>query len=414
MTALDPGASVRAALRPGGLEEILATGGSPWPAEPDSRLAVEVTRVGRLQRAYVIHCTVRAGMEARDVIVQFVSGDVDALAARETESLRKRRRNQLGRSEVGFVAVPSHGALVQRAGLDRRIWALGMFGPLTSVGDESHRFGADLMAPLVGDRYRLELLAHRLAKRATIRVAGPDRSVIAKAYKARSDVPPRVAAWSESLAVNAPRVPIPRSLGCRPDRALIVMSDLGAGTASEFGQLGQAAAVALPELLSILHDHALLAAPVHRPEHEAEVLGGAIDLLRVARPDAAAALAGPHARVAQRLADLDAVAPVPIHRDVHPGQVHVDGGGTAHLLDLDTVSLGDPMLDLGNIAAYLDLAGQTDTAEGIVEAYRPDSAGRGRLGVWRQAARLRLVAIKLLNRVPVDRLVRDPSGAGPW
>jgi hypothetical protein len=88
-------------------------------------------------------------------------------------------------------------------------------------------------------------------------------------------------------------------------------------------------------------------------------------------------------------ATAETVAPVLSHGDFTPGQVLLDADGGVGLVDVDTMSLADPALDLGRFLAYLHVAGirrsrdawplVTDLTalflESYVDAYPPSSGG---------------------------------------
>ncbi|WP_369052056.1 phosphotransferase family protein [Kineococcus terrestris] len=162
------------------------------------------------------------------------------------------------------------------------------------------------------------------------------------------------------------------------------------------------------------------ALPVHTGADEAAVLTRWVADARahgVLPGDLAAALerAADDVAAALRAAGPEGPAPlVPAHRDLHDGQVLVDGtGGTAGwgrvtLLDVDTAALADPCLDAGNLLAHLDLArlllgparaAAVDALEdglraGWAEAGHPLlAAAPERLELHRAAARLRVVAV---------------------
>ncbi|WP_136192797.1 serine kinase [Actinomyces procaprae] len=92
--------------------------------------------------------------------------------------------------------------------------------------------------------------------------------------------------------------------------------------------------------------------------------------------------------------------PAASHRDLHDGQLLWDGT-TLSLLDLDTAALAEPGLDLGNLAAHLDLAriqgrfGAAGHAQvgSILEDLGRELADESRLSVYYLASRLRLIFV---------------------
>ncbi|MDO4899513.1 serine kinase [Actinomyces sp.] len=85
------------------------------------------------------------------------------------------------------------------------------------------------------------------------------------------------------------------------------------------------------------------------------------------------------------------------HRDLHDGQLLWDGA-TLSLLDLDTAALAEPALDLGNLAAHVDLmhtqgrlasTAHTHIAQ-LLDELSQELASEHRLSVYYLASRLRL------------------------
>ena len=94
-------------------------------------------------------------------------------------------------------------------------------------------------------------------------------------------------------------------------------------------------------------------------------------------------------------------APSLLHRDLHDKQLLVDGASIG-MLDVDTLGLGDPALDLGNLLAHLDLRvrqgwTQRETAaaveQGVLDGYVPDDRTRAATAGYRALAAARLEAL---------------------
>lgn len=90
------------------------------------------------------------------------------------------------------------------------------------------------------------------------------------------------------------------------------------------------------------------------------------------------------------------------HRDLHDAQVLVDDAGEVGFLDLDTVAVADPALDIGNLLAHLDLAVATGAAdastigsagEALTRAAVGDRGDAAAIRAYRLAAVARLVAV---------------------
>lgn len=95
-----------------------------------------------------------------------------------------------------------------------------------------------------------------------------------------------------------------------------------------------------------------------------------------------------------------------LHRDLHDKQLLVDartdGALEVGMLDVDTLGLGDPALDLGNLLAHLDLRveqGWTDRGRardvevGVLAGYRPDERTTQAAAGYRALTRSRLRAL---------------------
>jgi Ser/Thr protein kinase RdoA (MazF antagonist) len=137
----------------------------------------------------------------------------------------------------------------------------------------------------------------------------------------------------------------------------------------------------------------------HGPRAEAEVLEAWLE--RLAPYDRAL-----HARVEraarpilEELAALPPVSPAILHRDLHDKQVFVDDAGRVGLIDLDTLTHGDPGIDVANLLAHVDLRSrQTGIAHdrvraALLDGYDPPPSWDARLRACEQAVRLRLACV---------------------
>lgn len=160
------------------------------------------------------------------------------------------------------------------------------------------------------------------------------------------------------------------------------------------------------------------ALPEHTGAHEAAVLhrwlvrtraAGALDAL-----DAAAGGRGRIERGVERACAALGEDPRPAvvaHRDLHDGQLLWDGRELS-LIDLDTAAAAEAALDLGNLAAHVDLmrvtgrlgAAAHDRVLGLLDdvASRLPTTAR-RLRAYTDAARLRLALVHVFR-----------PGAGAW
>ena len=140
-------------------------------------------------------------------------------------------------------------------------------------------------------------------------------------------------------------------------------------------------------------------------DHIADLMRPSPGALAAAMPrhaeSVAAIVAGLHAGE-RRLLDRAPVAPVPVHRDFHLGQLFRAGGRVA-LIDWDLVALGDPALDLGNFAVYLRTRVPHAAARGwqaFVAGYteRAGTAALERVALYEALTYLRLTCKRLRLR----------------
>jgi aminoglycoside phosphotransferase (APT) family kinase protein len=78
-----------------------------------------------------------------------------------------------------------------------------------------------------------------------------------------------------------------------------------------------------------------------------------------------------------------------VHGDAHPGQFILNKGGAA-ILGLESLSVGEPAIDLGNYGAYLKIVGRSDGDAQLHEGYQSHQDLIDRAGTWRDAALFRL------------------------
>jgi aminoglycoside phosphotransferase (APT) family kinase protein len=251
------------------------------------------------------------------------------------------------------------------------------------------------------------LVVHRWGRRAV--VAAPDRYVKLLA-RGKAE---RVAAVSVRLhdLGTAAGFAVPAVLASAGDR--VEFSVLPGRSLHELGAAGDGPAWRAAWEVWARHWPVLATAvpgagelPEHTAEDEARtLLGWAAHLesfpgLLRAAPGAVAARAE---QIAGRLVALpaDRRARAVLHRDLHDQQLLFDGA-RAGLLDFDTAAVGEPALDLANLAVHLDLrVAQGLLAPELRTAGRAavDEVGRrlavdpARLAVHAEATRLRLACV---------------------
>jgi aminoglycoside phosphotransferase len=263
---------------------------------------------------------------------------------------------------------------------------------LQATGTDDRLPGLTAAAGAAGAR----LVSHRAQRRATVALPGAFLKVVR---------PGRVAGVAAAhRAVHAVAAPAVLSederagvltLRAVPGRPL---HDLLAGPGATAAVLMIGAAV------RCLHAQPPPAAGtgVHGPREEARVLADWLERLAWHDSRTAARVRERARHVLGDLAALPAGRPALIHRDLHDKQILLGDGGAVGLIDLDTLTLGDPAIDLANLAAHFDLRARQAGAdlataaaqrEALLAGYGASAAQRRRVEVYERAARLRLACV---------------------
>jgi hypothetical protein len=319
----------------------------------------------------------------------------EAEAERLRASLAKSRRGLSGGLDGGAVlADPASGLVLRRPGLDTRLPGLRMLHDPDAA--------RALIAAIEGQDpgpVTVSLMAHRLGKRAVLRCENADRQVrYARLRTDKSGSGQTAFARHQRLWAalkDDPLLRVPEPLGQSTEMGVALFAELP-GTAPVLeGSEGVRACHAIGRALTRLQDLRLSDLPVHDGMAEAMLLRTWHSRLTTVFPTRAEAF----------VVAIDTVCPalvrhrfraVPCHRDLHEKQVLMDGA-RAGLLDFDTLCLGHPAMDAGNLMAHLFLMGVTtgrrraavETA--IVNAIR--HVPERDLRLWRRAALLRLCMI---------------------
>ncbi|WP_103063537.1 phosphotransferase family protein [Actinomyces qiguomingii] len=252
----------------------------------------------------------------------------------------------------------------------------------------------DLSTRLVAPHAEGRLVVHRAGRRAV--VMGTDRvHKLVRVGRAERLADPRAAGPFLRAGLRTAEV-LARSessvhLELLPGRSLHELSDAGLAGWERLTQLwpGVIRPESLPE-----HTGADEAAVMQRWHRRALRLG-AIDTIGAQdelRPALSAAI-----DTVSALLRKPGDPPAASHRDLHDGQLLWDGT-VLSLLDLDTAALAEPALDLGNLAAHVDLAraqgrlgAQAHTHVGrLLDDLAQDLASVPRLSAYYLASRLRL------------------------
>lgn len=380
-----PGEALRAVLQPGRLTHELSACWDGFEGLGGDLVHADVTRVVEREGEYNLQVAlqVRGTGGSTEVMLlgELVAGDVEERARSAAAQLGRSSRGQWTAGSTGLVAIPGLRLLVRRPGFDRRL-------PVLDLLYRPDRAEAALQPYLAGG-LSVELLGHRLRKRATLRVAGAGGSVIVKGYKARSDLPEQILAWAEKLRrASAPLIPAP--LGLLVGRRAVVWEDVGVTPRDEW-EPGHALpnVEAVGAVLRELHGAGEPNLPRHDAGSEVGVLTQAHRLLAAGRPELAGDSVGVMVRISAALLAMATPPTASVHRDAHPGQF-LDSARGLVVIDLDSFSLGEPALDLGNFAAYMKISGMEADEHRLHRGYGSDQAIIDRSATWRDASLFRL------------------------
>jgi aminoglycoside phosphotransferase (APT) family kinase protein len=336
---------------------------------------------------------------SRILLGEWVGPEAAERAAAEAARLAKPRRGMApppGASAV--VADPAHGLLLRRPGFDAKLPGMRLLHDVEWAPSQLAALGCDPGASI-------SLVAHRLGKRAVLRIDGPGGTYYARLRPVTSNSGQE--AYERHLSLwqaleGCPHLAIPRPLGFDAELGLALFDALP-GTPPQFlGLPGFRATQAVMRGLASLQGLPI-EAPLHGVIDELGILDTWVARVADVFPDLAIQLRAPLARLQDDMAALCALPPVPCHRDLHEGQILLDNG-RAGLLDFDTLRCGDPTLDVGNLQAHLLLATHRDGRSrrafvAAMETALPDLSLR-RIAVWRRAALLRLAMIYAFTAEP--------------
>jgi hypothetical protein len=323
------------------------------------------------------------------------AGDV---ALTEVARLAKPRRGQAALDGVAIVADAKHGLVLRRPGFDAKLPGLRLLHDAGFAHGRLADLGCDPEASVA-------LVSHRLTKRAVLRISGRDGVRYARLRPVTSGS--GRAAYDQHQALGlalqgAASLAIPRALGFDPELGLALFEALP-GTPPQFQGLdGFRATKAVMTAVGALQKLEI-DAPMHGVQDEWAILQSWATRTAEVFPDLGDQLAVPLARLREDMFALPQRDLVACHRDLHEGQILLHQG-RAGLLDFDTLRLGDPALDVGNLQAHLVLASLRDGRPrqafySGIEACLP-YLPLTRIAVWRRAALLRLAMIYAFTAEP--------------
>ena len=411
-TAVDRSAYLANALDPRAVRAALKRS---WTMDNTADpVRVEIDRVHFSARRppsihYLVH---RVGRPEPDlVLAELIGLDAAAHAEMECTRLAKSRRGQIAKNAHGrIVADGQTGLVFRRPGLDAKLPGLRL---LTDPC-----FAAAIAADMLGVRSssltaHVTLRSHRLGKRAVLQIelegSATRRCVFARLHPTKNDDGSLAYEQHRRIAdalAGSGRINVPQPLCYHPELGCGLFSALP-GSAPEFS--------GVDGFRSIYHAMAALEAfqesrvelqRQHLIADERAILERSVAHVASLLPDLGLLATPALESVSQDLDEIPYAKPIPCHRDMHEGQVLI-GETKAGLLDFDTACMADAMLDIGNLAAHIRLAGlRGDRSLAAFEqaaergpSGRRTASERRRISVWKRAALLRLGCIYALTSV---------------
>jgi len=206
-----------------------------------------------------------------------------------------------------------------------------------------------------------ELISYRPLSRATVRFRNQEDEGLylrASASRGRFERGARLAGIAAERFVqpSGRRGLFPRLLDTLPELRATLIEECG-GTLMHhcLTDLGGTDMESLADALISLFRGEIRELGTHNALDEAEATAWMLRRAAVARGDVLPDIDFELARLFEASALIESPAPVPLHRDLHDKQILLDGAGGVVLLDSDTLSAGDPALDLANLTVHLEL-----------------------------------------------------------
>ena len=189
-------------------------------------------------------------------------------------------------------------------------------------------------------------------------------------------------ALAAGAAVRGGRLRLPRSIAWQATQGLHWQQGVPGIALADHAAMGSAAMAArVGAAVAALHGSEAPVARHATAAHLLQRLRDVIDLLWFVNPRSHAALERIGRTLGEQIAGMDLAVGATLHGDLHPRNLLVDGEDL-WLIDLDSLWLGAPVLDLGAWIAdglYRDLLAGTDPRQGeaatdaFVAAYRQGS-----------------------------------------
>jgi len=216
---------------------------------------------------------------------------------------------------------------------------------LAGLFDEAHRSSLLGQVGILEPMILFEARSYRPGRRAVVEIATAGHRLFVKALQPR-----RVTEIGDLHRLLAARLRIPRILGWSQEDGLLVLEGLGGET---LGSLLNETDAVLPDGRSVLGLLDLLpplpraaTSPVVRAPDHAHLLG-------LLLPDQAARLDS----ILMAVAEAPREELVPVHGDLHAGQILVEQGAVTGMIDIDAAGMGSRADDLAGLLAHLDASG---------------------------------------------------------
>ena len=232
-------------------------------------------------------------------------------------------------------------------------------------------YPVDLRLPgLVDAAAGAELVRYKPGRRAVLRYRRGHRVVYGKL---RADDAGR-SHMAVAKSLIAAGVATPTPLEYRPGLRMTVHAEApGTRLAEQRGPDLEVWMEPVADALARLQATEVSALPAFSVERELEDLRAAVATAAALLPGRRGAIDRLAARLIADFADVVRPRPSVIHGSFHDDQVLVGPAGVI-LLDLDSVAVGDPLLDVGHFASYLAAAEQHAARTAFLDACKPGPA----------------------------------------
>ena len=351
----------------------------------------------------------------QSLIAEWLGPKADEHAQLERQSLRKSRRAQLSRDDTdSIISLPEWGLVLRRPGLDSKLPGLRLLHHPEEAAVLLKTF-----AKTEEDKVKVELVAHRLGKRAVLRITTIENAVYYIRLRGISSQSGSVsysrhqALYNQAKARTA--IAIPKPLGYCPELGAAVFGELEGTPAEYWGAAAPAQCQMISQALRGLQSIQCSSMPQHTAEDEYAILLQLYDRTQRYFPEVALTIKEPMKWVGIRLRQSSNTPGVLAHRDLHQKQLLISETSVG-ILDFDTVCLAHPALDVGNLQAHVYFESQREGFESApLEAALSaeiQNSSASEIAVWRCSALLRLAMIYAFSheaKTTINSLTQEAS-----